>query len=170
MADYLEGYGERDQRRARVIRWLLVAVLILFVSGTAVYFGFRDYPQQRRVRNFVDRLKVKDYRGAYELWGCTDQTPCPQYPFEEFLKDWGPQSNYAAADRAEFAGKKSCDEGIISFIRFPDQPQVLLWVDRRTESLSFAPWTLKAVPPGFKGAFQEWMWNVTRNCKPLIQP
>lgn len=170
MADYLEGYGERDQRRAKVVRWLLISFLVLLVGGTSAYFGFRDYPQQRRVRDFFDRLKAKDYRGAYELWGCTNQAPCPQYPFEEFLKDWGPQGNYVAADRAEFSRKKSCDEGIISFVRIPNQPEVLLWVDRRTETLSFAPWTLKTIPPGFKGRLQEWMWNVTRNCKPLIQP
>ena len=55
MADYLEGYGERDQRRAKVIRWLLISVLVLVVGGTSAYFGFRDYPQQRRVRDFLDR-------------------------------------------------------------------------------------------------------------------
>jgi hypothetical protein len=170
MSDYLEGYGERDQRRAKVIRWLVIGVLILVVGGTLGYFAFRDYPQERRARMFLDRLKAKDYRGAYSLWGCTDQTPCPQYPFEEFLKDWGPQGNYAAVDQARITGKKSCDEGVIEFVSVPNQPQVLLWVDRNAESLSFAPWTLKTIPPGFRGRLQAWMWDITRNCKPLIQP
>jgi hypothetical protein len=170
MSHYLEGYGERDERRAKVIRWLLIVVVVVLVAGTSTYFAFRDYPEERRVKNFLDRLKAKDYRGAYTIWGCTDQTPCPQYPFQEFLKDWGPQGNYAAADRAELAGKKSCGEGLIGFVRVPNQPVVLLWVDRGTETLSFAPWTLRTVSPGFRGKLQEWMWEITRNCKPLIQP
>jgi hypothetical protein len=170
MSEYLEGYGERDQRRARVIRRLVISFAIILIGGTAVYFTFRDYPQERRVKSFLDRLKARDYRGAYALWGCTEQAPCPDYPFEEFLKDWGPQGNYAAADRAEIAGKKSCDSGIIQIVRVPNQPDVLLWADRNRDSVSFAPWKLRPIAPGFKGRLQEWMWNVTRNCKQQITP
>ena len=170
MADYLEGYGERDARRAKVVRWLLITALVVIVGGVAGYFAFRDYAQERRVKAFLDRLSAKDYRGAYALWGCTDQTPCPHYAFEEFLKDWGPQGDYAAADRAQLVGQKSCDEGLIGFVRVPNQPDVLLWIDRNSETLSFAPWTLRQIQPGFRARLQAWMWDITRNCKPLIQP
>ena len=170
MADYLEGYGSRGRRREKAIRWLLISAVALLVGGTILYFVFRDYGVERKVTIFFDRLRAKDYQGAYALWGCTDKIPCPQYPFEEFMKDWGPQGAYAASDRAEVAGKKSCEGGIIEFVHVPNQPPVLLWVDRQTEALSFAPWRLKSIPPGFRGRLQELMWDVTRNCQPLIEP
>jgi hypothetical protein len=86
------------------------------------------------------------------------------------MKDWGPQGTYALAARGAVVGKKSCEGGIIEFVRVPNQPDVLLWVDRRSDLLSFAPWRLKSVAPGFRGRFQEWLWDITRNCKPLIEP
>jgi hypothetical protein len=149
---------------------LLITAAAVLVAGTILYFVFRDYRVERQVTAFLDRLRAKDYQGAYALWGCTDRVPCPQYPLEEFMKDWGPQGIYAASDRAQVVGKKSCEGGVIKFVRVPDQPQVLLWVDRQTETLSFAPWKLKSIPPGFRGRLQELMWDVTRNCKPLIEP
>ena len=170
MSDYLEGYGERDQRREKAIRWLLIAAAVVVAGGTIGYFGFRDYPVERHVNTFLNRLRAKDYQGAYALWGCTGQVPCPNYPFAEFMKDWGPQGAYAASDRAQVSGKKSCEGGIIEFVSVPNQPPVLLWVDRQTEALSFAPWRLKTVPPGLRGRLQELMWDITRNCKPLIEP
>jgi len=170
MGDYLEGYGERDRRREKAIRWLLISTVLLVVGGTILYFVFRDYRVERQAARFLDSLRAKDYKTAYALWGCTDQTPCPQYAWEEFMKDWGPQGVYAAIEGAQFTGTKSCETGIIEFLLVPGQEPVLLWVDRRTETLSFAPWKLKSVPPGFRGWLQEVMWEATRNCKPLIQP
>lgn len=169
MGDYLEGYGEQHSRRNKVLKWLLISVLILLVAGPILYLKFRDYPEERLASEFLRHLRAQDYKAAYALWGCTDATPCSQYPFEEFLKDWGPQGSYRDADRAHVVATKSCDTGIIRIVRFPGQPDALLWVDRQTDVLSFAPWRLRSVPPGFKHRLQEWMWDVTRNCKALIQ-
>jgi hypothetical protein len=168
--DYLEGYGDRGRRREKTIRWLLISIVAIAVGGAILYYFFRDYTIERQITRFLDRLRAKDYKSAYALWGCTDQTPCAEYPFAEFMKDWGPGGVYGNGDRAEVAGKKSCDGGIIEIVHVPDQPAVLLWVDRRTEAVSFAPWRLKSIPRDFRGRLQEFMWDVTRNCKPLIQP
>ncbi|HYP14362.1 MAG TPA: hypothetical protein VEQ63_10605 [Bryobacteraceae bacterium] len=170
MSGYLEGYGEQSQRKAKRIRFVAAAVFTVVVGGTALYFTFRDYPQERTVRSFLEKLRSQDYRGAYAYWGCTEQTPCPHYPFEEFLEDWGPQGIYRNAQQAEIKGTKSCETGLIQFVQFPNQPELLLWVERSNDNLSFAPWSVKTLPPGFKHRVQEWMWNVTRNCKPLIGP
>jgi hypothetical protein len=164
MSEYLEGYGDRDTRREKAIRWLIIAVLVLIAGGTTLYFSFRDFSEDRLAANFIKLLKAKDYKGAYALWGCTESTPCSQYSFEEFMKDW------SAAGEAEIAGGKSCDGGVIKFVRIPGREDALIWADRNNHQLSFAPWRLTPIPPGLKGRLQEWMWNMTRNCKPLISP
>ena len=170
MAGYLEGYGERDLRRRKAIKWLLIAVAVVLICGPLLYLQFRDFAEERQIKAFLSHLRSKDYKAAYALWGCTDPNPCPQYPFEEFLKDWGPSSAYVAAAQAEIAGTKSCDTGVIGWVRFPSQPDVLVWVDRESDTLSFAPWRIKKIPDDLRHRLAGWMWNVTRNCKPLIQP
>jgi hypothetical protein len=164
MSEYLEGYGDGDQRREKAIRWIVIAAVVLVVGGTALYFYFRDYSQDRLAATFIERLKANDFKGAYALWGCTETTPCSQYSFEEFMKDWG------TAQQAEIAGKKSCDGGVIEIVRMPGREDALIWADRSNNQLSFAPWKLTSIPPGMKGRIQELMWSVTRNCKPIISP
>ena len=170
MAGYLEGYGEADLRRRKAIKWLLIAVALVLVCGPVLYFQFRDFSEERQMKAFLSHLRAKDYKAAYALWGCTDAAPCSQYPFAEFLKDWGPGSGYASPEEARIAGTKSCDSGVIGWVRFPAQPDVLLWADRRSGSLSFAPWRIKKIPGDLRHRFAGWMWDATRNCKPLIEP
>ena len=170
MAGYLEGYGERDVRRRKVIKWSLIAAAVVLICGPLLYFQFRDFSEERQIKAFLSHLRAKDYTAAYALWGCTDATPCTQYPFAEFMKDWGPDSPYSAADRAELVGGKSCESGLIGWVRFPSQPDVLVWVDRQAGTLSFAPWRIKPIPEDFRHKLAAFMWNATRNCKPLIEP
>jgi hypothetical protein len=170
MASYLEGYGETQARRSRKLRWLILTPIVLIILGTILYFKLRDYPEHRRAAEFLELLKKKDYKGAYALWGCTDQKPCPQYSFDRFMEDWGPNSPLKDPDKAHIAGNKGCKGGVISFVRVPGQDDVQLWVDRRTEEIGFAPWRLKPIPPGFRTQMASWMWDITRNCDPLIGP
>ncbi len=170
MASYLEDYGEAQARRSRKLRWLILTPLIVILIATVAYFKFRDYSEYKRAANFLDLLKKKDYKSAYALWGCTDQKPCPQYAFDKFMEDWGPSSPMRNPDQARISGKKGCKTGVINFVQVPGQEDVQLWVDRRTGEIGFAPWRLKPVPPGFRTQLAAWMWDITRNCDPLIAP
>jgi hypothetical protein len=170
MAGYLEGYGEAQARRSRKLRWLILTPIVLIVLGTVLYFKFRDYPEHRRAAQFLELLRKKDYKAAYALWGCTDQKPCPQYTFDSFMEDWGGNGSFKNPDRATIADSKGCKGGVISVVRSPGQEDIQLWVDRRTDEIGFAPWRLKEIPPGFRAHLASWMWDITRNCDPLIGP
>jgi hypothetical protein len=140
MAGYLEGYGAGEERREKTVRWILISALIIAILGIAAYFQFRNYREEQQIKAFVDDLKRKDYKAAYSLWGCTDQHPCPQYAFNKFLEDWGPQSPHANIEAAKVAKTKSCSTGIIQFIEFPGNDEVQLWVERKDKTIGFAPW------------------------------
>lgn len=170
MSSYLEGYGETQARRSRKLRWLILTPLVAIILGIALYFQFRDFSEQRRAKHFLSLLESKDYKAAYALWGCTDQTPCPQYAFDEFMEDWGPNGPLKKPAEARIVDHKGCKGGVINIVRTPGQDDIQLWVDRRTGEIGFAPWRLKQVPPGFRTQFAAWMWSVTRNCDPLIGP
>ena len=170
MASYLEDYGEAQARRSRKLRWMIVTPLALVVLGVTLYFLFRDYSEHRRSAQFLDLLQKKDYKAAYALWGCTDEKPCAQYPYERFMEDWGPAGPLKNPEQAKIEDHIGCRGGVISFVRTPGQEDIQLWVDRRSGEIGFAPWNLKKVPPGFRTQLAALMWSITRNCDPLVGP
>jgi hypothetical protein len=149
---------------------MILTPLAVVVLGTILYFQFRDFGEERRAKHFLELVQKKDYKGAYALWGCTDEKPCTQYPFPEFMKDWGPESGLPNADQARISDFKGCQGGVISTVHTANQKDILLWVDRRSGEVGFAPWRLKQIPEGFRPKLASWMWSLTRNCDPLIGP
>ena len=138
MSGYLDNYGVADARKEKRTKIILYTVLALAVAGGALYFLFRDFREEARIKEFVELLQKQDYKPAYALWGCTDQKPCRDYAFDKFMEDWGPQ-----ARPLEVGGKKSCHGGIIQSMRVKGQ-EVNLFVDRSTLSVGFAPWPVCA--------------------------
>ena len=139
MNNYLDNYGVADARRERRTKRILWSVLTICVVGGALWFFFRNFREEGRVKEFLTLLERQDYKTAYTLWGCTEATPCRDYKFDRFLQDWGPQSdagNVAAIERAKV---KSCDGGIIQTLQVKGQ-EVNLYVDRATLTIGFSPW------------------------------
>ena len=136
----MAGYGAGEERRNKTIRWIILSALLVAILGGIGYFQFRNYQEEKQVTTFLDVLKRGDYKAAYAMWGCTDSQPCPQYAFNKFMEDWGPQSQHANVASAKLAKTKSCDSGIIKIVEFPGHDDVQLWVERRDKVLGFAPW------------------------------
>jgi hypothetical protein len=162
MAGFLEGYGAGEARRERTVLWLILAAISLVILGIFLFFEFRNYQEERLVKQFLTDLKSKDYKAAYALWGCTDAQPCPQYAYAKFLEDWGPQSPYGNAENSRVVQVNSCDTGIIETIEFPGKQDVQLWVDRGNHNIGFAPWTLRRAAPGFVSWLRGRMWEMNR--------
>ncbi|HYO82821.1 MAG TPA: hypothetical protein VES20_15555 [Bryobacteraceae bacterium] len=140
---YLDDYGIRDARREKLRKWLILGLLGIVIASAALWwFVLRDRAEKQQVAAFLDQLRGGDYKGAYALWGCTDANPCPSYPFDKFLEDWGPRSPQAQAAAARVVTTKSCDTGVIQFVEYPDKHQVQLWVERSDRTIGFAPWPI----------------------------
>jgi hypothetical protein len=137
MSSILDNYGAADARRERVVRNVLIAVVSVAVIGGLLWFFFRDFREEARVREFLSLLERKDFPSAYAMWGCSQAKPCRDYSFEKFLQDWGPASDAAAG--VQRAKVKSCNSGIIQVLRIKGQ-DVNLYVNRATQELSYSPW------------------------------
>lgn len=144
MSGYLQGYGAGEERRSKLIKltvWGTIAVLVL---GTVAYFGFRNFSKRQKLDTFFELLKKQDYKTAYALWGCTDQTPCRDYSFDRFMEDWGPKSPAAKPESVELVSKATCGPmfsptGILRIYKFPPDYSVSLWVDSGDGNIGFAP-------------------------------
>ena len=90
MAGYLDSYGAGDERRERRNKRIAIWGLLTVIMALALYFTFRDWRQERVVKQFLTLLRQQDYQGAFKLWA-----PSKYYPPEKFNEDWGPSTPFA---------------------------------------------------------------------------
>jgi len=134
MGSYLDEFGVKDAKRERLIKRIVLSVLALVITGGVLWYFFRNYREESRVKEFVAALERQDYKTAHALWGCTDATPCRDYGMARFLEDWG--QNAGAVTRKSV---KSCEGGIIQTVMVKGK-DTLLYVDRETLVIGFSPW------------------------------
>jgi len=163
---YLEGYGVGEARREKYLRYAFAAVVLAVVVGTLGYFWLRDYPERRQVATFLENMRKADFRAAYAQWGCTETTPCRDYPFERFVQDWGPKGPQGNAAAAVVSGGQHCESGRIAIVRYPGNHEVQLWVERKTGFIGFAPWPLETELDGMKARLRFLMRDLVGDCAP----
>ena len=146
MPGYLDHYGEGEEQRIKIWKGIALSLATLLIVGGAVYWTFKNYRQEKQVKSFFELLQKHDYKQAYELWGCTDAKPCKEYPFNEFMKDWGPQSPRADIGSYKIARSRSCGSGVIITADFGKDQQEKLWVERKDLTIGFSP--LPGCPAG----------------------
>ena len=146
MPGYLAQYGEGEEQREKIIRWIVVSVLLVSVTGGILYFFLKNYKQENQARTFFSLLEKHDYQGAYGVWGCTEATPCRDYAFNTFMEDWGPKSSRADVSAYSIRKSRSCGSGVILTVDFGKNQQEKLWVERRELTIGFSPWP--GCPPG----------------------
>ena len=159
MPGYLDQYGVGDERRERRNKLILIlaagglvlllAWFVLFVwdkteilrmqSVARLAQVLRNHRQESRVQNFFDLLQRQDYKAAYALWNCTEANPCKDYPFTEFMKDWGPASGRNPA-HVSIPRSRSCGSGVIVTVDSGDHEDAL-WVERSNLTIGFSPFT-----------------------------
>ncbi len=144
MAGYLAGYGAGEEKKSRLIRRAVYGTLGGLVAAILLFFGFRNFTARSTMDSFIELLQKQDYKSAYALWGCTDQTPCRNYDFERFMRDWGPDSAAKNATSARVEKKATCggifaNTGLMRIYRFDPDYTVNLWYDKSTRTMGFAP-------------------------------
>jgi hypothetical protein len=138
MAGYLDQYGAGEEQRAKVIKIVAAAVVLVLVAGGILVFMFHNFRQEQRVRNFFSLLEAHNYQAAYELWVHSDQDR-RGYPFDTFMQDWGPQSQHNDVSNFHISRSRSCGSGVILTVDFGKNQQEKLWVQRDDLTIGFSP-------------------------------
>jgi hypothetical protein len=146
MSGYFDQYGAGDERRIKIIRTVVILLVSLLVVGGTLFFVFHNYREERQIKQFFANLGAHDYKAAYALFGCTDAKPCPQYPAEKFMEDWGPGSGRSDLSNFRISKSRSCGSGVILTVDFGKNQQDKLWVERQDMSIGFSPFP--GCPPG----------------------
>ena len=141
MTGFLDSsYGVSDARRERRNKLIVFWILGILIGGSVLFFTFRNWRQERVVKQFLSLLKQQNYQDAYKLWGCTQETPCKYYPPEKFSEDWGPSGQYKDISNAHIEAEDVCGSGVVFEMEVPRTDPFGLWVESSTNVLSYAPW------------------------------
>jgi hypothetical protein len=139
MSGYLEGYGVGEEKREKTVKRMLVVLAVILIVGGGTYLFFRNYFEVRTAKSFLETLRNKDYQAAYRFW-CPPVKPCPDYPMEKFLEDWGPKSVHADLSSLDVVKTRGCSTGVIVKVTFGKENEADLWVARQDKIIGFAPW------------------------------
>jgi hypothetical protein len=137
MAGYLDQYGAGEEKRENLIKYSVFGLLFVLIFGSLGYYLFKNFPQERKVRAFVEFLRKKDYPGAYSYWGCTVQNPCNAYGYDKFLEDWGPKG--ANPETLRIEDSENCMAGVILTVATGPSKQERIWVEKEGGALAFSP-------------------------------
>jgi hypothetical protein len=138
MAGYLDQYGAGEERRLKVVKTVVFSLVALLVAGSILFFVFHNYSQEQAVKKFFERLQARDYQGAYEMWVRTSDDR-HSYPFQSFLRDWGPQGDHPDVSNFHIARSRSCGSGVILTVDFGKNQEEKLWVQRNDLTIGFSP-------------------------------
>jgi hypothetical protein len=61
------------------------------------------------------------------------------YPFDAFMKDWGPQGGHPDVSNFRIAKSRSCGSGVILTVDFGNNQEEKLWVQRDDLTIGFSP-------------------------------
>jgi hypothetical protein len=142
MSGFLDHYGEGYEQRAKRRKLIIAVVLILIIGGGSLYLLLRNHRQKAEVTQFFELLQKHDYANAYRMWGCTEAKPCPDYQFNKFMEDWGPQSPNAQIASFHISKTRSCGSGVIVTVNLGGNRQERLWVESSQMTLGFSPWSV----------------------------
>jgi hypothetical protein len=154
MAGYLDEYGAADVRREKFNRWLIISGAVVFAAFVVWWFLFswdksevlrephlarlvqklRNHRQEAEIGRFLDLVKNHQYDAAYRVWG-----PNKDYPFADFLKDWGPQSQRSDLSSFNIARSRTCGSGVIVTVELPRGAEESLWVQKADQTIGFSP-------------------------------
>lgn len=143
--EFLDGYGVADARRERIFKAAALTLLVSVIAGSILYVWFKNYPQERRVKQFLAQLQEGDYQQAYTYWGCSVENPCPTYPYDAFLADWGENSPLGRVDTFSLGRSSEQGTGVIIEIEINGEPRPELWVEKESGVVGFSPYRLKKI-------------------------
>jgi len=137
MAGFLDDYGAGDERRARLIKLIVVSVAVVAVLTGLLYFYFRNFREEQQAKRFFQLLEAHNYQAAYDMWVASDSDRSG-YPMNAFLQDWGPK----AMDLHSFTimDAESCGNAVIVDADLGPAGDKKLWIKRQTLVLGFGPY------------------------------
>ena len=138
-------------RARRLFPLIAIIAIVLAVSGGALSWFYRYWPEEHVVNKFFVALERKDFDAAYGIYFSDPdwkQHPAKysQYSLPLFMRDWGTSSQYGAVvshkiECATEPPKKGAhsSSGVLVVVNVNDKFQTMLWVEKKDKIIGIAP-------------------------------
>lgn len=128
--------SEPPKRKTGIRKYWPLLVIVIVVGGIIGYFALHNLPEKRAVEHFLTEVQEGNYQEAYKLW-----QPAPDYSYQDFMHDWGPQGDYGKVREFKIDGAKSRGSAlVIVIVTINNQtPALALVVDRKSKGLAYSP-------------------------------
>jgi hypothetical protein len=148
LLDAKEYHPERERRKRIRIVSLIVVALVLAV----IVWMNRFWPEKHVADKFFSALQQQNFAKAYGLyyedpdWKQHPQAHA-QYPFNEFMQDWGPGGPWGIIKTFKIYGASNCPgggSGVVVDLIVNDRAQhAQLYVDKSDKTISSPPCDLE---------------------------
>lgn len=149
--------GDLEGPKSKTRRYVISAAALAILIALGLWYALRYTREKHTVERFMDALLAGDTQKAYQIWH-----PHPSFTYQNFLGFWGPNGYYSPiktyrvvrADMPPANSRGRTASGVtVTFeisaydpfpkpeenIKFAQNREVQLWVERSDQSLSFPP-------------------------------
>jgi hypothetical protein len=141
-----------EEPKSKALRYVVSGVALAAMIAGALWYFLRFAPEKHTVERFMNAVVAGDSQQAYKIW-----RPNPSFTYQDFLAFWGPKGYYSPIksfriESAEVPPKGGSGVVVVvelsayspfpkpeESIKFGQNQEARLWVERSDQSLSFPP-------------------------------
>ena len=141
-----------EEPKSKALRYVVSGVALAAMIAGALWYFLRFAPEKHTVEQFMNAVVAGDSQQAYKIW-----RPNPSFTYQDFLAFWGPKGYYSPIksfriESAEVPPKGGSGVVVVvelsayspfpkpeESIKFGQNQEARLWVERSDQSLSFPP-------------------------------
>jgi len=141
-----------EEPKSKALRYVVSGVALAAMIAGALWYFLRFAPEKHTVERFMNAVVAGDSQQAYKIW-----RPNPSFTYADFLAFWGPKGYYSPIksfriESAEVPPKGGSGVVVVvelsayspfpkpeESIKFGQNQEARLWVERSDQSLSFPP-------------------------------
>lgn len=148
LLDAKEYHPEKERRKKfRIVSLIVLALVLIFVGWLN-----RFWPEKHVANQFFSALQQQNFDKAYGLYYADpDWKQHPQnhsqYPFNEFMQDWGPGGPWGVIKSFRPFGASNCPGGgsgvVVDIIVNNRAEHAQLYVDKHDKTISSPPCDLE---------------------------
>jgi hypothetical protein len=138
--------------RSKALRYVISSFALAAMIAGALWYFLRFTPEKRTVERFMEAVIAENSQQAYLIWH-----PHASFAYQDFLGFWGPKGYYSPIksfriESAEMPPKGGSGVVVVvelsayspfptpeETVKFAQNQEVRLWVERSDKSLSFPP-------------------------------
>jgi hypothetical protein len=141
-----------EEPKSKALRYVVSGIALAAMLAGAVWYFLRFAPEKHTVERFMDAVVAGDTQQGYKIWHAN-----PSFTYQDFLAFWGPKGFYSPMktyriESAEVPPKGGSGVVVVvelsayspfpkpeETVKFGQNQEVMLWVERSDQSLSFPP-------------------------------